>query len=806
MSMLDKIKSLLGGSDTPHTETEPQNTGAINRYIEHLPYTGSSGFGLANGSYDNTYPSIAPIAEAVAEVIPIAINAKGEEVKNAHLLEVLNHPNKEMSGTDFREALITMLMVYPKVHLLVWHRNEHGELEAGGKLTEKNIAGLTFLEGATERISGGQSTFLVNGKVYTENEVLSLSLSINPYHLNDGYSPSLASKKWATIDDYIAEYHSAQFRNSARPAGLITIAADSEQEFNDAVDLIEAKFKGASRAGNIVYAHAPISTLDGKPAPAQISWTPFAQTNKDLTLEAIYNQANRKMENVFGVPEEVRGHLQNSNYASAEVADYIFSRRVIYPKLVKVYSKLTHELNRVTGGLGYALSFHYETPMLTDTRKLQAEALKTLVEAGFTHESVVEALRLPESYKALKLAKIDDNAKSALGGEAELAPANVAEHPTAQPERPMKKAAETEVGELPKPKEEMVLPDIMTHYDALTHGITNVIKTELPALMAADDTEELLDDLGSRLTDDYDSTPATSEHIAHIVEALDGLRLAQIVASEQELSAGLGTEVNATEGGITIEIKEQVAAIVMADLYGSYRATVGFLLNSVADMIYSDDDTEEINRQLDDLTGRQHWRSVRFGFTEQQLVTAMTAQLLWEWASREYAFQGYKIWHISPLSPAPCEDCIRLDGERVKLTDNFSNGKAYPPHHPNCYCYVEYVMERKDTVTESRKQTETTGRVERSSDEADRPARAGRERGEDGKECEAAGQADTPRVAGVDAQPTKITCPKCGRFLMDADSAKIQKIICPNSKCKARLQIDTGGGALVKLIQEKGAA
>ena len=74
------------------------------------------------------------------------------------------------------------------------------------------------------------------------------------------------------------------------------------------------------------------------------------------------------------------------------MADYVFARRVVYPKLVKIYSRLTHEFNRIFGGMGFALSFNYELPMLTDTRKLQAEALKTMIEAGFTHESAVEVL------------------------------------------------------------------------------------------------------------------------------------------------------------------------------------------------------------------------------------------------------------------------------------------------------------------------------------------------------------------------------------------------------------------------------
>lgn len=57
-------------------------------------------------------------------------------------------------------------------------------------------------------------------------------------------------------------------------------------------------------------------------------WIPIAQTNKDMTLEVVYEQSNQKIESVFGVPDEVCGHLQDSNYASAEVTDdYQFSAK-----------------------------------------------------------------------------------------------------------------------------------------------------------------------------------------------------------------------------------------------------------------------------------------------------------------------------------------------------------------------------------------------------------------------------------------------------------------------------------------------
>ena len=389
--MFERIKQFIGHSK--NTTTSLPSSGSELTYLSQ----GFSNLTAGNlfGSYDNTYAAVARIAEAIAEVVPIALNENEEEI-DTPLIGVLAHPNKEMCGPDFMETLATLLLVHPKVYLRLWWRSEDSPH------TEDNLIGLTFLENVAEMVIDGHSTYRCGGREYSEDEVITLSLAVNPYRLADGYSPSIAAKKWATVDDYIAEFQAAQFRNGAVPAGQFVITAPTVEQFENITKNMEDHFRGAHNSGNILYVHRPTSELTGKPEVAQVEWIPFAQTNKELTLDAVYNQANTKIDAIFGVPEEIKGHLSNSTYASAEVADYVFSRRVVYPKLIKIYAKLTHEFNRIFHGLGYALSFNYELPMLTDTRKLQAEALEILVAAGFTTESAVEALRLPESFYTLK--------------------------------------------------------------------------------------------------------------------------------------------------------------------------------------------------------------------------------------------------------------------------------------------------------------------------------------------------------------------------------------------------------------------
>lgn len=474
--------------------------------------------------------------------------------------------------------------------------------------------------------------------------------------------------------------------------------------------------------------------------------------------------------------------------------------------------------------------------MLTDTRKLQAEALKTMMDAGFTVETSVEALRLPESYKVLQLAPKTDIKK-------DIAPAKVvrATHPTVSKAEDIEqtriasgktacgldRAAQADKAQSaePLPKEDLVSPNLLIAYDNLTRTVLANIEDGITGMVATYeedgelDIEHELDLLESKLERAYRSSPDIDKDIVAIKTDLDHLRIGTIAKQAQELSAELGVEVET--GSIGLEIKKRIAEVVADDLYDSYRTTVENLLNHTAEIIYraiADDDKtiDELENQiideLEQLGEKQHWRAVRFGFTEQQIVMSITAEMLWVWAQNKYQFKGYKTWHISPLSPAPCEDCIKTNGETVRIGEKFSNGVMYPPLHPNCYCYCEYSIDRQgerselpriasgktacglDRATQAVKGDSTEQATEATSPKA-RDARRAMSRG---SASEAMAEGDNPTLI-------KITCPKCGRFLMDASEAKIQKMICPNTKCKARLSIDTikDGATIVSEIENE---
>lgn len=740
-------------------------------------------------SYDNAFPDIDRIAESFAEIWPYAVDEQGRRLaKQPPVIEALYNPNQEMSVSDFLETLITMLLVHPLVHILVWHY-EGGKPVPGGPVTAENIAGFTFLEGAVASRINGVTTFRQGDKTWTRQDVITLSLNVNPYQLLAGYSPSQAIKKWATTDDYIAEYQAAQFRNGGVPAGLITVTAPSVDAYNEAVDKIIAAHMGPQNANRVIYTHRPTSSIDGKPMAAGIEWTPFAQTNKDLTLDALFNQSNKKISMNFGVPEEIKGYLQNSNYASAEVADYVFSRYVLRPKLAKVYSKFTHEMNRVTGGIKCAITYDYELPMLTDALKVQTDAFISLVGQGFTPESSVEALRLPRSFLKLVEAKevqeqnlqIDDAADNK-PSQAETSK-STHEHHCEHCSRGAK-AVETQEAVINPTLKALLDAYLAFFYGEVKRGsdgedaasvvsqIKNVranvsknatAKTLRTLIIGCIYYQLALIDFNKAIQYAKDLQMQEPTSVMNNTELLE-FRLAVQSAAAQALAlveAGESLEQLQTDA-IMKPISKLSAALVAHKIHAAisdfaegkkYQTQLNYLLTKFATENLKDWEKEAaqgVSRTeaivlLQTFINNSQYRVNRWAITEQHRGEELGHLLAAEETGKVLELTPYKVWHTRE---GACVHCTALAGEKVPIGELFSNGNMVPSDHPNCRCYFEVVFEEK-------------------------------------------------------VKPVKVCCPNCGRYMMESLGGSMKNVICANSKCKKHYDIEVNKGKIVATERKK---
>lgn len=366
-----------------------------------------------NDKYENGYSSIRAISNRFMTLVPYGIDENGKPMTMPpNVIQCLGRPNQDMSGVDFRDAMAVMTMVWDNTYVLVHERFGRDTRPARENIREDQIAGFTFLENVLEVSVDGQIQYEVyenNEKVtYYPYQVIDLH-DVNPGNLSKGYSPSRAARRWTRIDDYIADYQSGFFENGAVPAGQFVITAPTAQEYKDIVSNLKKKHKGAGKNNNVTYTYAPIDPTTGKPGQAAITWVPFNTTNKDLALHDIFEQANKKIDSVYGVSAFIRSIDEAPNFATAQVIERNFVENTVRPFALKKWGRFQHELNRITGGLGYGIAFKLETPHIAEEQKSIAETnqinwttIQGMIEGGFTYDSAVEALKLPPNWKLLK--------------------------------------------------------------------------------------------------------------------------------------------------------------------------------------------------------------------------------------------------------------------------------------------------------------------------------------------------------------------------------------------------------------------
>lgn len=358
--------------------------------------------------YASAYPNIRSIVNELVTITPHAIDANGKPVSHP-ALDALHHPNQKDSYVMFMEKLGTSVLALPYTYLLVWRR-ENGEARPGGPYGGRgvNIAGYTFLENPAVSYVDGKVHYTVGSQTFTEDDVIAIPGGADPRNLYGGYSPTMAAARWATLDSYIADFQKGFFENNAIPAGVFKVAAPTVEEFNDMVALLKSRHQGAGNNNNVTYAFSQIDE-DGHQAPAEIEWIPFAQTNKDIDFKPLLEHVDNRLSEAYGVSNIIKGVDSQATYNNAEVSEAGFAKRAVRPLALRIFSQITHELNRITGGLGVALTFKYDIPAISDALKVKAETksieanlIRLMRADGYSLDTIVDAFGLSQGYKLLR--------------------------------------------------------------------------------------------------------------------------------------------------------------------------------------------------------------------------------------------------------------------------------------------------------------------------------------------------------------------------------------------------------------------
>lgn len=316
--------------------------------------------------YENVFSQVRPMIDEMVSVVPYGIGRNGarKELKETPELAALYDPNDNMGGVEFLDTVFAGWLTEDAIYIHV-HMDRR-----------KNVQGYTILpSGSKVTVINGESYWQVQTaeglKNLYDDEVMTLCYSRNPNNLK-GVSPASAIRTYAQIDDLLAQFQKAYLENGAIPASVTIIRASTQEKFNEARRDLEKQLKGAENRNKTLYLWRQFNNDDGTERD-QVEVKTIQGNNNTLGIKELVAVINDRLNKAYGVSNFIMGDDSSAKYDNAELSDFQFTRRRVKPALRKFWNEFQHELDRITGGLGYAITFKLDEIELTERKKVEAE-------------------------------------------------------------------------------------------------------------------------------------------------------------------------------------------------------------------------------------------------------------------------------------------------------------------------------------------------------------------------------------------------------------------------------------------------
>lgn len=223
------------------------------------------------------------------------------------------------------------------------------------------------------------------------DEVIQLRMP-NPMDPYRGMGPVQSVLTELDATKYSAQWNRNFFINSALPGGVIEAPNNlTDDEFDDLRDRWDEQHRGVAAAHRVAILEGGLKWVDRKFTQRDMQFAELREISRDVIREA------------FGIPAFALGEVSDVNRATAEASKAMFAEQLTIPRLERIKAALNNDFLPMFGDTARDLEFDYEDPIPPDAeardreRISKATAAKTYIDAGFTGESVVEALELPDT-------------------------------------------------------------------------------------------------------------------------------------------------------------------------------------------------------------------------------------------------------------------------------------------------------------------------------------------------------------------------------------------------------------------------
>lgn len=326
-------------------------TGLIEKAGQSIPsgLGGSDPFAIWQGSKNKisavramavfsgwTYACVRAIAEEISnmqfKMLKVGADDSSEVIPEHDLLDLLDAPNKYMTGTELKYIIATHLELVGNCYLLlIGVKNDKDQPTA---IFPLNPMHMKINRGKTydELIKSYEYRVGSDVQVYQTYEILHLK-NPDPSDPVEGVGTVQAAAQWIDADNYAQEFNRRFFLNGARIGGYL----ESENARTpEQLDYLRKSFEQIYSGADNAYKTAAL--------PVGTKFKEASATQKDMDFIEGQKMMRDKILAAFRVPKTALGLTEDVNRANAEATDYVFASRTILPKMRMIVGYLNEFL------------------------------------------------------------------------------------------------------------------------------------------------------------------------------------------------------------------------------------------------------------------------------------------------------------------------------------------------------------------------------------------------------------------------------------------------------------------------------
>lgn len=248
------------------------------------------------------------------------------EIPDHPLLKMLARPSPELTGRASLEVTQKWIDVKGEAFWLIT-RDGLGMPTGYLPVPPHWVLQVPIPGRRTFRISSGGMNLEI-----PEREVIWLREAdpLNPWGRGTGVAEALADE--LETDEFAARYVKSWFFNSAMPSGIVAFEGAGEAPLKRAKEEWEQQHRGIGNAHRMHFASGKMNAVR------------LDSSFKDQQLSELRKQMRDTIAQVFAVPPEVIGVIENSNRATIDASRFIYALGVEHPRIEFLRCELQHQL------------------------------------------------------------------------------------------------------------------------------------------------------------------------------------------------------------------------------------------------------------------------------------------------------------------------------------------------------------------------------------------------------------------------------------------------------------------------------